>query len=237
VAAQTNDRIKDLIPAGVLNALTRLVLTNAVYFKAAWMNQFDPALTSQGAFSLPDGSSAEVPMMHAERTMRAYVDEGLKAVELPYEGGTYSMVLLMPAQGSLPEFEKSLDAERFEAILNELSGAAVTLSMPKFKLESAFGLSDAMKALGMVDAFEPGSADFSGMEATRSLYISDLLHKASVDVNEEGTEAAAATAVVVGQTSMPAESYVIDFDHPFLFFIRNIQTNTILFMGRLADPR
>ena len=237
VAAQTNDRIKDLIPAGVLNALTRLVLTNAVYFKAAWMNQFDPALTSQGAFSLPDGSSAEVPMMHAERTMRAYVDEGLKAVELPYEGGTYSMVLLMPAQGSLPEFEKSLDAERFEAILNELSGAAVTLSMPKFKLESAFGLSDAMKALGMVDAFEPGSADFSGMEATRSLYISDLLHKAYVDVNEEGTEAAAATAVVVGQTSMPAESYVIDFDHPFLFFIRNIQTNTILFMGRLADPR
>ncbi len=121
--------------------------------------------------------------------------------------------------------------------MNELSGAAVTLSMPKFKLESAFGLSDAMKALGMVDAFEPGSADFSGMEATRSLYISDLLHKAYVDVNEEGTEAAAATAVVVGQTSMPAESYVIDFDHPFLFFIRNIQTNTILFMGRLADPR
>ena len=237
VAAQTNDKIKDLIPAGVLDALTRLVLTNAVYFKAAWMNQFDPSKTALGNFTLADGSQVEVPMMHAQRSMQAFVNEGLEVVELPYEGGMYSMVLVMPAQGSLADFEASLDADRLNEILGSLSTASVTLSMPKFKLESSFGLSETMKTLGMTDAFTPGIADFSGMEDTRSLYISDLLHKAYVDVNEEGTEAAAATAVVVGMTSMPAESYTISFDHPFLFLIRDIQTNTILFMGRLADPR
>ena len=237
VAAQTNDKIKDLIPAGVLDALTRLVLTNAVYFKAAWMNQFDPSKTALGNFTLADGSQVDVPMMHAQRSMQAFVNEGLEVVELPYEGGMYSMVLVMPAQGSLAEFEASLDADRLDAVLGSLSTASVTLSMPKFKLESSFGLSEAMKTLGMTDAFTPGIADFSGMEDTRSLYISDLLHKAYVDVNEEGTEAAAATAVVVGMTSMPAENYTISFDHPFLFLIRDIQTNTILFMGRLADPR
>ena len=237
VAAQTNDKIKDLIPAGVLDALTRLVLTNAVYFKAAWMNQFDPSKTALGNFTLADGSQVDVPMMHAQRSMQAFVNEGLEVVELPYEGGMYSMVLVMPAQGSLADFEASLDADRLDAVLGSLSTASVTLSMPKFKLESSFGLSEAMKTLGMTDAFTPGIADFSGMEDTRSLYISDLLHKAYVDVNEEGTEAAAATAVVVGMTSMPAESYTISFDHPFLFLIRDIQTNAILFMGRLADPR
>ncbi|MGV7976404.1 MAG: serpin family protein [Anaerolineaceae bacterium] len=237
VAAQTNDKIKDLIPAGVLNALTRLVLTNAVYFKAAWMNQFDPSKTALGSFTLADGSQVDVPMMHAQRSMQAFVNEGLEVVELPYEGGMYSMVLVMPAQGSLADFEASLDADRLDAVLGSLSTASVTLSMPKFKLESSFGLSETMKTLGMTDAFTPGIADFSGMEDTRSLYISDLLHKAYVDVNEEGTEAAAATAVVVGMTSMPAENHTISFDHPFLFLIRDIQTNTILFMGRLADPR
>ena len=237
VAAQTNDKIKDLIPEGVLNALTRLVLTNAVYFKAAWMNQFDPANTAPGTFTLSDGSQVDVPMMRAQRSMQAFVDEQFAVVELPYVGGRYSMVLVMPAQGGLAEFESSLDAERLNEILGSLSTASVTLGLPKFKLESSFGLSEAMKTLGMTDAFTPGLADFSGMEGTRNLYISDLLHKAYVDVNEEGTEAAAATAVVVGMTSMPAESYTIDFDRPFLFLIRDIQTNAILFMGRMADPR
>jgi len=237
VAAQTNDKIKDLIPEGVLNALTRLVLTNAVYFKAAWMNQFDPAKTAPGTFTLSDGSQVQVPMMRAQRSMQAFVDEQFAVVELPYVGGRYSMALVMPAQDGLAEFESSLDAERLNKILGSLSTASVTLSLPKFKLESSFGLSEAMKTLGMTDAFTPGLADFSGMEGTRNLYISDLLHKAYVDVNEEGTEAAAATAVVVGMTSMPAESYTIDFDRPFLFLIRDIQTNAILFMGRMADPR
>lgn len=237
VAAQTNDKIKDLIPEGVLNALTRLVLTNAVYFKAAWMNQFDPANTAPGTFTLSDGSQVDVPMMRAQRSMQAFVDEQFAVVELPYVGGRYSMALVMPAQGGLAEFESSLDAEKLNEILGSLSTASVTLSLPKFKLESSFGLSEAMKTLGMTDAFMPGLADFSGMEGTRNLYISDLLHKAYVDVNEEGTEAAAATAVVVGMTSMPAESYTIDFDRPFLFLIRDIQTNAILFMGRMADPR
>jgi len=237
VAAQTNDKIKDLIPTGVLNALTRLVITNAVYFKAAWMNQFETGDTAQGSFTLADGSQVEVPMMHAQRSMQAFVGEGLEAVELPYEGGMYSMLLISPAQGSLAKFEKTFDAERLNAILSALNTASVTLSLPKFKLESSFSLSGAMKTLGMSDAFSPGIADFSGMESTRSLYISDMLHKAYVDVNEEGTEAAAATAIAVGMTSMPAESYTINFDHPFIFLIRDIQTNTILFIGRMADPR
>ena len=237
VEAQTNEKIRDLIPEGALNELTRLVITNAVYFKAAWLSPFDSANTKNGSFTLLDGTQVEVPMMHQSGSMRAYVSQDVQAVELPYEGGTYSMVALMPTAGSLDTFEQSLTAESLQDILNQLERASVTLSMPKFKFEAAFGLNDALKAIGMTDAFDPMKANFSQMDGTTSLYISSALHKAFVDVNEEGTEAAAATAVVIGVTSAPGQSYTITLDHPFLFLIRDNSTGTLLFVGRMADPR
>ena len=237
VEAQTNEKIRDLIPEGVLNELTRLVITNAVYFKAAWLSPFDPANTKNGSFTLLDGTQADVPMMHQSSSMRAYVSQDVQAVELPYEGGTYSMVALMPTAGSLDTFEQSLTAESLQGILNQLERASVTLSMPKFKFDAAFALNDALEGMGMTDAFDPMKANFSGMDGTTSLYISSALHKAFVDVNEEGTEAAAATAVAIGLTSAPGQSYTIMLDHPFLFLIRDNATGTLLFVGRMADPR
>ena len=237
VEAQTNEKIRDLIPEGALNELTRLVITNAVYFKAAWLSQFDPANTENGSFTLLDGTKVEVPMMHQSGTFRAYVSQDVQAVELPYEGGAYSMVALMPAEGSLGEFEQSLTAESLQGILDQLERASVTLSIPKFKFDAAFALNDALEAMGMKDAFDPMKANFSGMDGTTSLYISSALHKAFVDVNEEGTEAAAATAVAIGLTSAPGQSYTIMLDHPFLFLIRDNATGTLLFVGRMADPR
>lgn len=237
VEAQTNEKIRDLIPEGVLNELTRLVITNAVYFKAAWLSPFDPANTKNGSFTLLDGTQVEVPMMHQSSSMRAYVSQDVQAVELPYEGGTYSMVALMPTAGSLDTFEQSLTAESLQDILNQLERASVTLSMPKFKFDAAFALNDALEGMGMTDAFDPMKANFSGMDGTTSLYISSALHKAFVDVNEEGTEAAAATAVAIGLTSAPGQSYTIMLDHPFLFLIRDNATGTLLFVGRMADPR
>ena len=237
VEAQTNEKIRDLIPEGVLNELTRLVITNAVYFKAAWLSPFDPANTKNGSFTLLDGTQADVPMMHQSSSMRAYVSQDVQAVELPYEGGTYSMVALMPTAGNLDTFEQSLTAESLQDILNQLERASVTLSMPKFKFDAAFALNDALEGMGMTDAFDPMKANFSGMDGTTSLYISSALHKAFVDVNEEGTEAAAATAVAIGLTSAPGQSYTITLDRPFLFLIRDNATGTLLFVGRMADPR
>ena len=237
VEAQTNEKIRDLIPEGVLNELTRLVITNAVYFKAAWLSPFDPANTKNGSFTLLDGTQADVPMMHQSSSMRAYVSQDVQAVELPYEGGTYSMVALMPTAGNLDTFEQSLTAESLQDILNQLERASVTLSMPKFKFDAAFALNDALEGMGMTDAFDPMKANFSRMDGTTSLYISSALHKAFVDVNEEGTEAAAATAVAIGLTSAPGQSYTITLDHPFLFLIRDNATGTLLFVGRMADPR
>ena len=237
VEAQTNEKIRDLIPEGALNELTRLVITNAVYFKAAWLSPFDPANTKNGSFTLLDGTQVEVPMMHQSGNMRAYVSQDVQAVELPYEGGTYSMVALIPTAGSLDSFEKSLTAESLQVILNQLERASVTLSMPKFKFDAAFALNDALEGMGMTDAFDPMKANFSRMDGTTSLYISSALHKAFVDVNEEGTEAAAATAVAIGLTSAPGQSYTITLDHPFLFLIRDNATGTLLFVGRMADPR
>ena len=236
VAAQTNEKIKDLIPEGALNELTRLVISNAVYFKAAWLYPFDPADTKDGSFTLLDGTQVNVPMMHSSNTLNAYVSDEVQLVELPYEGGTYSMVVVMPKAGSMEAFEQTLTLESLQNLLGQMQRASVTLSMPKFKFEAAFNLNATMQALGMKDAFDAENADFSGMDGKKDLSITSMLHKAYIDVNEEGTEAAAATAVVVGLTSAPGQSYTITLDHPFLFAIRDNATGTLLFVGRMANP-
>ncbi len=237
VAAQTNDKIKDLIPEGVLSAMTRMVLTNAIYFKGAWSNQFEEKDTKDGSFTLLDGSSKTVPFMHGNFTLPALVSEKIQAISLPYEGGTYAMAAIMPLE-NFAEFEAQLTAADLEQLLSNLqsSRAMVDLSMPKFQSESRLGLGEILAALGMPDAFDAQKADFSGMTGKPDLMISSVLHQATIDVNEEGTEAAAATAVVMGVTSMPGQSYTIRLDKPFIYVIYETTTNTIVFMGRMVNP-
>ena len=234
VADQTNDRITELLPQGIIDTLTRLVLTNAVYFKASWVFPFPKENTADGPFHLLDGSTVQTPMMNFDkRTMYGEVD-GVQAVELPYAGFQYSAYVVVPAEGEFEEFERTLDAEAVEAILDGLRDAQVKLTMPKFEFESSFNLNETLAALGMPSAFNPSEADFSGMDGTRELYISDVVHKAFVSVDEEGTEAAAATGVVMNTSLPPPAELVVD--RPFLFLIRHNQTGAILFVGRVLDP-
>jgi serpin B len=235
VSDETEGRIENLIPSGFLNAATRLVLTNAVYFNAAWAKPFDPSRTQDGAFYLLDGGQVVVPMMNESESLNYAQGAGYQVVELPYDGGELSMVILLPDAGTFEDLEGSLDAEQVAAILADLSGRQVDLTLPRFEFESQVNLNDALAALGMTDAFR-GDADFSGMTGARDLFISAILHKAFVSVDEAGTEAAAATAVVMEALSMPVDPVEVTVDHPFLFLIRDVQTGTILFIGRVADP-
>ncbi len=236
VEEETREKIKDLIPEGALNELTRLVLANAIYFKAAWQRPFEEAMTAKGEFTLLDGGMVEVDMMRQSAMLGYIKGDGYQAVELPYSGGSAAMLVFLPDSGRFEEFEKALDGELIDAVLAEMGRAQVELSMPKFKFESSFSLNQALAALGMPDAFGM-EADFSGMTGSPDLFISSVVHKAFVDVNEAGTEAAAATAVIMELKAMPAESVTLRIDRPFVFTILDRETGTILFMGRVLDPR
>jgi len=235
VSEQTEGRIEDLIPPGVIDALTRLVLTNAIYFNAAWSQPFEPRLTEEGTFHLLDGGKVTVPMMAQTESFSYAEGQGYQAVELPYDGWEISMVILLPEAGGFEAFEDSLDAERVDAVLKELARRQVALTMPKFEFESDFSLNEALSAMGMPVAFS-GEADFSGMTGSRDLFISEVIHKAFVSVDEAGTEAAAATAVVIAELAMPEEPVTFTVDRPFLFLIRDMETGTVLFVGRVVDP-
>lgn len=245
VSDQTEQRIKDLIPPGVIDALTRLVLTNAIYFNAAWENPFDEDATSDGDFHLLDGNTVTVPMMHQSESLGYFALKFpssqfpppdiyiYQAVELPYDGHELSMVIVMP--DDFTSFEALLSGEMVTGIVDSLQYQEVVLTMPKWEYDYEAGLKDALSSLGMSQAFT-ANADFSGMDGRRDLYIQDVLHKAFVAVDEAGTEAAAATGVVVGVTSAPAEPVVFTLDRPFIYFIRDIETGAILFVGRVVDP-
>ncbi|UCC65846.1 MAG: serpin family protein [Anaerolineae bacterium] len=235
VSEQTEGRIEDLIPPGVIDALTRLVLTNAIYFNAAWSQPFEPRLTEESTFHLLDGGEVTVPMMVQTESFPYAEGQGYQAVELPYDGWEISMVILLPEAGGFEAFEDSLDAERVDAVLKELARRQVALTMPKFEFESDFSLNEALSAMGMPVAFS-NEADFSGMTGNRDLFISEVIHKAFVSVDEAGTEAAAATAVVIAELAMPEEPVAFTVDRPFLFLIRDMETGTVLFVGRVVDP-
>jgi len=235
VSDQTEGRIKDLIPPGVITALTRLVLTNAIYFNAAWEYPFEEDATYDGPFYLLDGSEVNVPMMSQTESFRYAEGDGYQAVELLYNGRELSMVILLPEEGQFEAFEGSLDATFVEAIIGGLESSEVALTMPKFEFESEFGLKPTLASMGMPVAFE-GNADFSGMTGSRGLIIQDVIHKAFVAVDEAGTEAAAATAVIVGESAIPGEPVEVTINHPFIFLIRDIETGTVLFLGRVVDP-
>ena len=237
VAHQTEDKIKDLIPSGAIDNYTRLVLTNAIYFNAAWLYPFDEKATAEGDYHLLNGSSIKVPMMRQAESFGYAKGTGYQAVELLYDGSEISMAILLPDKGNFEPFENTLNAELVSQISEDLSHEHVELTMPSFEFEAQFKLAATLQKIGMTDAFDPQLADFSGMDGTKELFISDAFHKAFVLVDEKGTEAAAATAGVVGIISVPPPPIVVAVDRPFIFLIRDIATNTTLFVGRVMDPR
>ena len=235
VSEQTEGRIEDLIPQGVIDPLTRLVLTNAIHFNAAWAYPFEESLTQDGPFYLLDGDQVTMPMMRQTESFGYAAGQGYQAVELPYDGRELSMVILLPEAGQLESFEAMLDAGQVESIVNDLAYQQVALSIPKFEFESGFRLVDALAAMGMPAAFSD-QADFSGMTGDRDMFIGDVIHKAFVAVDEAGTEAAAATAVVMKEMAIAEEPVEFTVDHPFIFLIRDVETGAILFVGRVVDP-
>jgi len=235
VSDQTEGRIEDLIPQGAINELTRLVLTNAIYFNAVWKCPFDEDMTADGLFYLLDGGQVTVPMMKQMESFGYTEGEGYQAVELPYDGGELSMVILLPEAGKFEAFEETLNAQQVDAIISDLQYNEVTLTMPQFEFDSEFSLKDTLAEMGMPIAFS-GGADFSGMTGNPELFISDVVHKAFVAVDEAGTEAAAATAVIMELTAVPEPPVEVTIDRPFIFLIRDIETGAILFVGRVLNP-
>jgi serine protease inhibitor len=238
VAQQTNNKILNLIPAGALSPWTKLVLTNAIYFKGQWATAFDATLTQNGAFTLGSGQQVEVPTMHATNSYRYMQSDGYQVLELPYQGSRLVMDVLLPSAGS---GLSGLDAGQLPADLNGwlqgLTSQPVQVALPKFQMTTQFELSQPLETLGMTDAFS-SQADFAGI-SSMPLNISSVIHKAFIDVNETGTEAAAATAVgmrALCVVAPPAPRVVFDADHPFLFLIRDTQSGSVLFMGQVADP-
>jgi serpin B len=235
ISDQTNGKIEDLIPEGTVSELTRLVLTNAIYFNASWQFPFAEDATGSGLFTLLDGSQVDADMMHQMHSFNYVQGDGYQAVELPYEDGKLSMLVLIPDEGRFEAFENSLDLSLVDDVIAGLYSQNLILSLPKFQFDSSFGLKQALSAMGMQQAFSD-VADFSGITGGRDLFISDVVHKAYVSVDEAGTEAAAASAVIMVASGMPSEPLTLSINRPFIFLIRDIPTGSILFVGRVINP-
>ena len=235
VSEETEGKIEDLLPRGTIDPLTRLILTNAIYFNAAWAYPFEEEATHEGPFTRFDGTQIMVPLMHQNESFGYAEGDNYQALELPYDGGEMSMIILLPERDEFEAFEGSLDGERVQRIIEEVSYRQVAVTMPSFEFESKFNLNQALAALGMPTAFSD-RADFSGMTGDRDLYISEVLHNAFVSVDEEGTEAAAATAVVMKLGAMTEQPIEVLLDHPFIFLIRDVESGAVLFVGRVLDP-
>lgn len=234
VSDQTEDRINNLLPSGSISEDTRAVLTNAIYFNAPWLHPFEENETYSGPFTPLSGAPIFVSMMH-QQEMLPYARVGdVQVVELLYNGAQLSMLLVVPDSGMFPTSEEALDLVGYEEIVGSMSLRQVDLRMPKFSFSYDVSLTEPLEALGMEDAFLPNIADFSGIDGSRDLFISDVLHKAFVSVDEAGTEAAAATAVIVAATGIPGPPVMVTIDRPFLFVIRDIPTGSILFVGRVV---
>lgn len=236
VSERTEKRIKDLLPENSLNPNTRMVLVNAIYFKADWLDQFDADSTRDAVFHLLDGSESTVEMMNNGMHIPYVQGNGYQAVELPYAGGTAAMEIIVPNAGNFESFESSFDKGIYDQIITDMQPASVELGMPKFEFDKAINLSDKLKSMGMPDAFDRGKADFSGMTGDKDLFISDVFHKAFVAVDEAGTEAAAATAVIMETTSAPMYEVTLQIDRPFIFILRDAVSGQILFIGRVLNP-
>ena len=238
VEDKTNKKITDLIAPGVLGELTRMVLVNAIYFKADWASQFKAEATQKQPFHVSVSQTVETPLMHQKREFGYRENDELQVLELPYAGNDLSMIVLLPRKtDGLAGIEAKLTAQNLAAWTGKLQRPKVEVFLPKFKMTSQFSLGEKLAALGMTDAFS-AKADFSGMNGQRDLFISAVIHKGFVDVNEEGTEAVAVTGVAVAAHAMPKPQPVPVFraDHPFILLIRDNRTGSILFLGRITDP-
>ncbi|MGY6499978.1 MAG: serpin family protein [Acidimicrobiales bacterium] len=237
VADQTDDLIADLLPEGSVSSDTRLVLTNAVHLDAPWATSFRESATAPADFTTADGDVVSVPMMRTDLETSAGAGDGWQAARLRYRGGA-SMLVVVPDEGRFDEVADGLDAAMLTEVRASLEPVSLALWMPRFEITSAMSLPPVLESMGIVDAFDPERADFSAMSDEVQLYISDVIHQATVSVDESGTEAAAATGVVVGELSSapagpPSE---IVLDRPFLFLIHDDATGAILFIGQLAAP-
>jgi serine protease inhibitor len=236
VESKTKDKIKELIKPRMLDSMTRLVLTNAIYFKGKWASPFKPERTQDSPFVLLDGQKINVPMMNQTGKSGYAEANDIQILEMPYVNDDLSMVVLLPKQADgIKDLEREFVSENLSDWLAMIHKREVQVFFPRFKMTSEFELAGVLSAMGMPDAFS-GKADFSGITGSRDLFISAVVHKAYVDVNEEGTEAAAATGVVMKLTSVREPLPVFRADHPFIFLIRDNQTDSILFLGRVANP-
>jgi serpin B len=234
VSDETHAKIPNLLPPNSVDASTVFVLTNAVYFKADWQTPFDPD-SRNGTFNAPAGP-VQVPMMsRAFGTVSAWTGTGYRAAVMPYKGNTTSMVVIVPDAGTFDAFEAGLTFDAFDAIMRSSPMNGVLLSMPRFKIDASLSLAEVLGGMGMPDAFKVGVADFSGIDGAHDIFLTAVVHQAVIAVDEKGTTAAAATAVVGGTVDgQSAEPLVID--RPFIYAIRDDATNTILFLGRVLDP-
>ena len=233
VAGRTEGKIPALLPEGSITGDTRLVLTNAVSFKAAWLNRFDRGATANGDW-IGDGGTTRAPLMQRRATFNYASVAGVDVVELPYQGQEVSLLVLAPPAGQLGAFEQSLSEARLAELLGQLQPQDMILTMPRFRVESERRLKEPLMALGLRDALLAGAADLSGMDGTRRLYLSEVHHKAVIDLNEDGTEAAAATGGIVSEVSLPP---LVTINRPFLYLIRDKATGAVIFLGRLASPQ
>lgn len=239
VEEQTKDKIKDLIPKNVINPLTRLILTNAIYFKGDWALEFKEGDTQEDDFHLMNGGSVKVQMMSRtddEAEFSYHQDDFLQILEMPYKGEDISMLIILPKGQNLAQAEELLTLENLSDWQGQMRKQKVEVYFPKFKLETKYNLKDTLEDIGMPTAFSE-EANFSGMNGKNNLLISEVIHQAFIEVDEKGTEAAAATGVVIGVTSLPLEeSTIFKVDRPFVFLIQDKTTGGILFMGRVLNP-
>jgi serpin B len=232
VAGQTHNRIKDLLPEGSVKSDTKLALTNALYFKGAWAEPFDPRSTRPEAFHLLGGGTKQVQLMQRQGLLHYKRGEDFQAFALPYSGGAFRMLFIVPDTGRLPAVEARLSAEFLDSIRGTLESRVFALGLPRFSAETEFSLIPPLQQLGMADAFSD-TADLSGISQQTRLKLSAAQHKAFVAVDEAGTEAAAATGVTAIPVSIPEPLTV---DRPFLFLIEDVETRTVLFLGRIVNP-
>lgn len=236
VEDKTKEKIKDLIPKGLLDQLVRLVLTNAIYFKGNWESQFDKDLTKEAPFYLLSGETVKTPMMHQKHEFGYAEHKDLQVLKMPYIGDDLSMLVLLPKKpDGLKDLEEKVTKDNLKKWREKMFEREIIVFFPKFKMTSRFSLANTLSSMGMPEAFS-GKADFSGMTGTRELFISDVIHKAFIAVDEQGTEAAAATAAVMKLAGVPPPPPVFKADHPFLFLICDNITGSILFMGRVLNP-
>ncbi|MBM3956061.1 MAG: serpin family protein [Planctomycetes bacterium] len=239
VAAATRGRIAALVPPGSFTALTRLCLTNAIFFKGSWRTTFAERATAPQSFHRADGSTVAVPLMHRTGTEAHLAGDAFQLLALPYEGGELEMVILLPAEaGALPALEARLDAGAVAEWRIAAEQVDVSIWLPRFRLDDRLDARAVLGSLGVATLFVPGSADLTGMTESERLAVAAVLHQAFVEVNEEGTEAAAATAVIANAPGPPPPRRVeFRADRPFLFLIRDVRHGTILFVGRYAEPQ